>query len=79
MENITKETMTIELTYEQYKHIQSILNQDKPSRTRLTRDEKDMINLMCNRWDQSFSTTKEEDKLIKSIKLKINKKKFKLF
>jgi hypothetical protein len=71
MENITKETMTIELTYEQYKHIQSILNQDKPSRTRLTRDEKDMINLMCNRWDQSFSTTKEEDKLIKSIKLKI--------
>ena len=43
MDTTTEQKMTIELSYEQYKHIQSILKQDKPSRTRLTQEEKQFI------------------------------------
>ena len=40
----TKQTMTVELTEEQYVHIQQILKMDKPSRTRLTSTEKFLIS-----------------------------------
>ena len=37
-------TMTVELTEEQYVHIQQILKMNKPSRTRLTSTEKFLIS-----------------------------------
>ena len=37
---------TLELTDEQIKHVQLILKENKPSRTRLTRDEKNRIMLL---------------------------------
>jgi hypothetical protein len=40
---MTEQTMSVELTESQYLHIQSILKQDKPSKTRLSQDEKQFI------------------------------------
>jgi hypothetical protein len=40
---MTEQTISVELTESQYKHIQSILKQDKPSRTRLSQEEKNYI------------------------------------
>ena len=42
---MTEQTMTVELTETQYKHIQEVLAMDKPSKTRLTSTEKSVI---CN-------------------------------
>lgn len=66
-----EKTMTVELTYEQYKHITNILNQNKPSRTRLTKDEKGMIMIMASEWQSTFSTTTYEDELLASIRKKL--------
>jgi len=72
MKTTTEQKMTIELSYEDYKHIKSLLAQSKPSRTRLTQEEKGMILFMCNRWLEEFSGDVQDDKLIESIKKKLN-------
>ena len=54
-------TMTVELTEEQYVHIQQILKMNKPSRTRLTSTEKGHIKYMCKWWLGNFSQLDEEE------------------
>lgn len=54
-------TMTVELTEEQYVHIQQILKMNKPSRTRLTSTEKGQIKYMCKWWLGNFSQLDEEE------------------
>ena len=58
---------TLELTEQQIKYVQSVLHQDKPSRTRLTSEEKGMIVFMCRKWLEDYCGNVEDDKLIKSI------------
>ena len=64
---MAEQTRTLELTQTQYKHIQSILNQDKPSKTRLSQEEKGMIRYMCNKWLEDYSGDEQDDKVIRSI------------
>lgn len=45
---MTEQTISVELTESQYLHIQAILKQDKPSKTRLTREEKGFIRYCMN-------------------------------
>ena len=61
---MTKEkTMLVELTESQYLHIQSILKQDKPSRTRLSREEKNYIlQLLSHEEDALCSYDNDDDK-----------------
>ena len=68
---MAEKTMTVELTESQYLHIQSILKMNKPSRTRLTQNEKNMIYMMAREWRTSFSVDEEEDKLVDSILKKL--------
>lgn len=42
---MAEQTISVELTETQYKHIKEVLAMDKPSRTRLTQTEK---NYICN-------------------------------
>ena len=65
--------VNLELTDEQVKHVQLLLQQDKPSRTRLTSDEKNMIIHMCSKWHEVFPTTDEDDMLLKIIINKMSK------
>lgn len=71
MEATKEQTISVELTESQYLHIQSILKQDKPSKTRLSREEKEMILHMCKKWNNLCSTEDYEDDLLKSIKNKL--------
>lgn len=71
MEAVKEKTMTVEITESQYNHIQEVLKMNKPSRTRLTQSEKNMIYLMASNWQGSFSTDEEEDKLLESIRKKL--------
>ena len=48
MNTTTEQKMTIELSYEDYKHIKLLLAQSKPSRTRLTEQEKGFITYCLN-------------------------------
>ena len=68
---MAEQTRTIELTETQYKHIQEVLAMDKPSKTRLTQQEKDMIHHMCSNWSQMFDEDEETTKLIQGIKNKL--------
>ena len=66
-------TMTVELTEEQYGHIQQILKMNKPSRTRLTSTEKGHIKYMCKWWLGNFSQLDEEEiDILQSIIKKLN-------
>ena len=56
----------MELTYEQYKHIQSILKQDKKSRTRLTEQDKTFITYCINNFLAEHPYA-DEDNLAKNI------------
>ena len=68
-----EQTMTVELTEEQYVHIQQILKMNKPSRTRLTSTEKKQIKYMCNWWLSSFSELDENEiNTVESIIKKLN-------
>jgi hypothetical protein len=69
---MAEQTITIEVTKSQYEHYQSVMTMDKPSRTRLTRDEKSMIHLICTKFLNDYDNGTEYDKLIQSI---INKMK----
>ena len=66
---------TLELTDKQILHVQSLLNQDKPSRTRLTSEEKKylayIVDLWYNELEEAGGTTKEI-KLTESIIKKLN-------
>lgn len=53
--------MTIELTETQYKHIQEVLAMNKPSKTRLTRDEKDYILSLIDGDEDALSEPDELD------------------
>jgi hypothetical protein len=66
MKTTTEQKMTMELSYEQYKHIQEVLKQDKPSRTKLSRDEKDFITYCLNSF-LSEHPYADEDNLAKNI------------
>jgi hypothetical protein len=68
-----EKTMTVELTESQYLHIKSILSMNKPSKTRLTQDEKDMIYLMARNWQDAYSTNDYEDELLESIRKKLQR------
>ena len=59
---MTEEKMSVELTKSQYLHIQSILKQDKPSRTRLSRDEKDYILTLLSHEVDAMSGYSDNDK-----------------
>jgi len=68
---MNEDIINIELTQEQFNHVKSILAQSKPSRTRLTQEEKGMIRYMCNNWLEDYSGDEEDDKLINSILKKL--------
>jgi len=68
---MNEDIINIELTQEQFNHVKSILAQSKPSRTRLTQEEKGMIRYMCNKWLEDYSGDEEDDKLINSILKKL--------
>jgi len=60
---MTEQTISVELTESQYLHIQSILKQDKPSRTRLSREEKGFIlQLLDHESDALCSYNDDDDK-----------------
>ena len=59
---MTEEKINVELTKSQYLHIQSILKQDKPSRTRLSRDEKDYILTLLSHEVEAMSGYSDKDK-----------------
>lgn len=61
MEAVKEKTMKLELTESQYNHIQEILKMDKPSKTRLTRDEKDFILGMIQGDVDALSEVDEQD------------------
>lgn len=71
MSETTQQKMTIELSYEQYKHIQEVLKMNKPSRTRLTQDEKSMISMICHTFLEDHPYTDDCD-LVRSIIKKLN-------
>jgi hypothetical protein len=58
---MTEQKISVELTESQYKHIQSILQQDKPSKTRLTREEKDFILGLIRCDEDALSEYDEQD------------------
>lgn len=67
----TEQKITLEVTETQYKHIQEVLAMNKPSKTRLTQQEKDMIHHMCSNWSQMFDEDEDTIELIKTIKKKV--------
>jgi hypothetical protein len=66
-----EEIVNIELTQAQFNHIRDLLAQTKPSRTRLTQEEKGLIRLLCNKWSKSYDSDLKEEKLIESILKKL--------
>jgi hypothetical protein len=60
---MTQETVNIELTLDQFNHVKNILAQSKPSRTRLSREEKGFIlQLLNHESDALCSYTDDDDK-----------------
>ena len=59
---VEEKTMSVELTKSQYLHIQSILKQDKPSKTRLSRDEKNYILTLLDHEVDAMSGYSDKDK-----------------
>lgn len=59
---MTEQTISVELTESQYKHIQSILNQDKPSKTRLSREEKGFILQLLDHESDALCSYDDDDK-----------------
>jgi hypothetical protein len=70
---MAEQTISIELTQTQYKHIKEVLATDKPSRTRLTQDDKKTLIYLCKKLirDIEFkedTTEKDLDKINSIIK-----------
>ena len=59
---MVEEKMSVELTKSQYLHLQSILKQDKPSRTRLSRGEKNYILTLLSHDVDAMSGYSDKDK-----------------
>lgn len=59
--------INIELTLEQFNHVKQILTQSKPSRTRLTQEEKNHIIYMSQRWLEGYCSDMKDDSLCESI------------
>jgi hypothetical protein len=57
-----EQTMTIEITQSQYKHIKEVLAMDKPSRTRLTQEEKGYILLLLSHECDAMAGYSDDDK-----------------
>jgi 16S rRNA U1498 N3-methylase RsmE len=66
-----EQTRTIEITQSQYQHLKEVMAMDKPSRTRLTQQEKSMIRHMCSNFSQMFSIDTEQEQLLQSILKKL--------
>jgi 16S rRNA U1498 N3-methylase RsmE len=66
-----EQTRTIEITETQYNHLKEVMEMDKPSKTRLTQQEKSMIRHMCSNWTQMFSTDTEQEQLLQNILKKL--------
>lgn len=67
---MTQEKISIELTQEQFNHVKAILKQDKPSRTTLTREEKNHILWFMDIVDEDHSGHAYSD-VMKSIRKKL--------
>lgn len=78
MEAITEQKITVELTEEQYVHIQQLLKMDKPSKTKLTREEKGYIITALVHEQQAIDYDNQDDltkwrlKIIDSIVRKLS-------
>jgi hypothetical protein len=59
---MTEQTISVELTKSQYLHLQSILKQDKPSRTRLSRGEKNYILTLLSHEVDAMAGYSDKDK-----------------
>lgn len=75
--NMAEQKITIEVTESQYKHYQAVMAMDKPSRTRLTQNEKKTLIYLCKGLikDIEFKeyTTKKHLDDINNIIKKLNK------
>lgn len=58
---MTEQTISVELTQEQFNHVRTILAQAKPSRTRLTQDEKNFILALIQCDEDALSEVDEQD------------------
>jgi hypothetical protein len=60
---MTEEKINVELTQEQFNHVRTILAQSKPSKTRLSREEKGFIlQLLDHESDALCSYDDDDDK-----------------
>jgi hypothetical protein len=57
-----EQTRTIEITQSQYKHLKEVLAMDKPSRTRLTKEEKGYILLLLSHECDAMAGYSDDDK-----------------
>lgn len=67
----TEQTRTIEITQSQYKHLKEVMAMSKPSRTRLTIQEKSMIRYLCNHYLEETDQSDTID-VVRSILKKLN-------
>jgi len=58
---MSEQTISVELTQEQFNHVRTILAQAKPSRTRLTQDEKNFILALIQCDEEALSEADEQD------------------
>jgi hypothetical protein len=67
---MSQDTINIELTLDQFNHVKNILAQSKPSRTRLTREEKNFIIYVLEGFleDHPYS---DESGMLDTIKKKL--------